>query len=548
MRAFLQRRVARFGLMLAGLFGMFFVWRLVSALLADDSPSQAFLPWQALSVAAFGSMWLACRRGQRSVRFIRATEVLGLTAAAGAAVAMSLRVSYAARPDSILLLCLTYTLIVRAIFIPSTPRHTLLLGLVFAVPFLVTVYFIHLLRHDPAIYTAAADPRLRLPARELAARWTIIAALWWTASMGIAVATSRVIYGLRKQVRDARRLGQYTLIEKLGEGGMGTVYRARHAMLRRATAIKLLPPDKFGADSVARFEREVQLTARLSHPSTIRVFDYGRTPDGIFYYAMECLEGATLSDVVAVSGAQPAGRVIHLLAQVASALTEAHGIGLIHRDIKPANIFLTEQGGIPDVVKVLDFGLVKQVGAGARGQLDANGAGDTAAVSQVALTQEGGLAGTPLYMAPEAFVAPDKVDARTDLYALGAVGYFLVTGQEVFTGRTVLEVCSQHLQATPIPPSQRLGRPVPPDLERLILACLEKDPAKRPSDARALLAALRACRDARSWGEDDARRWLDAHREALHARQPRAPVGSDVTVAVDLGVRLPETPPRRKAV
>jgi serine/threonine protein kinase len=545
MRAFLQRRVASFGLMLAALFGMFFVWRLISALLVNDDPSLAFLPWQALSVGAFAGMWATCRRGRRSVRFIRTVEVLGLTAAASAAIAMSLRISYAARPDAILLLCLTYTLIVRAIFIPSTPRHTLILGLMFAAPFLVSVYFIHVLRHDPAAYTAAADPRMRLPAQEIARRWTVVSGLWWIASMGIAVATSRVIYGLRKQVRDARRLGQYTLIEKLGEGGMGTVYRARHAMLRRPTAIKLLPPDKFGDESVARFEREVQLTARLSHPSTIRVFDYGRTPDGIFYYAMECLEGATLSDVVAEGGPLPAGRVIHLLEQAAGALTEAHGIGLIHRDIKPANIFLTEQGGIPDVVKVLDFGLVKQVAERSAG---AGAVTTTAIASQVALTQEGGLAGTPLYMAPEAFTTPDKVDPRTDLYALGAVGYFLITGQEVFTGRTVLEVCSQHLQATPVPPTQRLGKPVPPDLERLILACLEKDPARRPASARALQAALRACRDARAWSEDDARRWLDAHGPALRARQPRAPVGSDATVAVDIGLRAPETPPRRKAV
>src|SRR5262249_31273507 len=186
---------------------------------------------------------------------------------------------------------------------------------------------------------------------------------------------------------------------------MGTVYRARHAMLRRPTAIKLLPPDKFSAQSVARFEREVQLTARLTHPSTIRVFDYGRTPDGIFYYAMEYLEGATLAEVVAEGGPMPTGRVIRLLAQAASALTEAHDIGLIHRDVKPSNMFLTEQGGEPDVVKLLDFGLVKQV---------SDAAGEE--MSNVALTQDNGVVGTPLYMAPEAITTPDKVDARADLY------------------------------------------------------------------------------------------------------------------------------------
>jgi serine/threonine protein kinase len=325
---------------------------------------------------------------------------------------------------------------------------------------------------------------------------------------------------------DPRLLGQYTLIEKLGEGGMGTVYRARHAMLRRPTAIKLLLPDKFAADSVARFEREVQLTARLTHPSTVRVFDYGRTPNGVFYYVMEYLEGATLADAVEQAGPMPAGRVIHLLEQAASALIEAHGIGLIHRDVKPANMFLTEQGGMPDVVKLLDFGLVKHVGDG-HGE-------DAGEPDDVAVTRDDGLAGTPLYMAPEAIIAPDRVDARTDLYALGAVGYFLLTGGEVFSGRTVLEVCGQHLQVTPVSPSERLGQPVAPDLERLILACLEKDPARRPPSARAMVAALRACRDAGAWSEDDARRWLDQHGKALRGRRRRTPVGSAATPAMDI--------------
>src|SRR6185503_3012449 len=211
------------------------------------------------------------------------------------------------------------------------------------------------------------------------------------------------------EVRDARRLGRYTLLEKIGEGGMGAVYSVRHAMLRRPTAMKLLPPQKFGAQNVARFEREVQLTARLTHPNTIRIFDYGRTPDGIFYYAMEYLDGANLAEVIAEGGPMPAGRVIHILDQVAGALTEAHGIGLIHRDVKPANIILTEQGGVPDVAKILDFGLVKEMG-------------ETGADP---LTHADTLTGTPMYMSPEAIAAPDQVDARADLYALGAVGYYL---------------------------------------------------------------------------------------------------------------------------
>jgi serine/threonine-protein kinase len=239
---------------------------------------------------------------------------------------------------------------------------------------------------------------------------------------------------------------------------------------------------------------------------------------------MEYLEGANLADVIEEGGPMPAGRVIHILDQVAGALTEAHGIGLIHRDIKPANIFLSEQGGVPDVAKVLDFGLVKEVG-------DAAG--------QPALTHDDTLTGTPLFMAPEAITSPHQVDARTDLYALGAVGYYLLTAQDVFTGRSVVEVCGQHLHATPIPPSQRLGAPVDADLEELILRCLEKDPARRPGDARALQRSLRACRAAHTWSEEDARSWLHAHHAFLHARRSRHAHGrATATIDVDLGNRL----------
>jgi eukaryotic-like serine/threonine-protein kinase len=533
MRAFLQRRVAAFGRLLTILFGMFFTWRMMTALSgSDDSPSQSFLFWQGLSVSAFAAIWLLCRGRPRSLRFIRIAEEAGLFVAGGGAILMCFHVSYAARPDTILLLCLSYTLITRSILVPSTARLTLALGLVVGVAFVVSVYFIHLTNHDPSIYSAAADPRMRQDPSVIARSWTVVGALWWVATLLISTATSKVIYGLRQEVRDARRLGQYTLLEKLGAGGMGEVYRARHAMLRRPTAVKLLPPERLGADSVARFEREVQLTARLTHPNTIRIFDYGRTPDSIFYYAMEYLDGAHLGDAIAEGGPMPPGRVIHVLDQIAGALSEAHGVGLIHRDIKPANIFLTEQGGVPDVAKVLDFGLVKQVGVAA-----AEVKGDDATL--LALSQTNSFTGTPLYMAPEAITAPDTVDARTDLYALGAVGYYLLTGQDVFIGRTVLEICSHHLHSIPVPPSQRLGKPIAVDLEGLILACMEKEPGRRPASARSFQSSLRACRDARSWSEEDARRWYDAHGKSLRARQSRTAVEGAATIAIDFDLRTP---------
>jgi serine/threonine protein kinase len=331
-------------------------------------------------------------------------------------------------------------------------------------------------------------------------------AVWWSLTTVLATAISSVIYGLRRDVREARKLGQYTLEEKLGEGGMGVVYRARHAMLRRPTAVKLLPAEKAGEQSLARFEREVQLTASLSHPNTVTVFDFGRTPDGIFYYAMELLDGAALDTLVEIDGAQPPERVLQVLDGVAGALAEAHEIGLIHRDVKPANIMLCRQGGLYDVPKVLDFGLVK----------DVSGAG-------VALTATATLAGTPLYMSPEAITVPDAMDARGDLYALGAVGYFMVTGTHVFPGRTPIEVCGHHLHTRPEPPSARLGRAVPRDLERLLLDCLEKDPSLRPPTATDLQRRVRECRAYGAWDSDRARRWWQDNGETLRRDRTKLP-------------------------
>jgi serine/threonine-protein kinase len=282
-------------------------------------------------------------------------------------------------------------------------------------------------------------------------------------------------------------------------------------MLRRPTAIKLLPPEKAGEQSVARFEREVQLTARLSHPNTVTVFDFGRTPEGVFYYAMELLDGAALDLLVGHFGPQPPERVLHVLDGVAGALMEAHEIGLVHRDVKPANIILCKQGGLFDVPKVVDFGLVK----------DLSGAG-------VALTATAALAGTPLYMSPEAITVPDAMDARGDLYALGAVGYFMVTGAHVFTGRTPMEVCGHHLHTRPEAPSARLGRAVPEDLERLLLDCLQKDPGRRPQTAAELQRRVRACRGYGSWDAERARRWWAENGATLSREATALPTLSQV--------------------
>lgn len=295
----------------------------------------------------------------------------------------------------------------------------------------------------------------------------------------------------RRAALEAKRLGRYRLEEKLGEGGMGVVYRAYHEMLQRQTAVKFLDIEKTNDQSIARFEREVRLTSQLTHPNTIAVYDYGRTDEGIFYYAMEYLTGLDLDKLVHRFGPQPEGRVIRILTQMCGSLAEAHDIGLIHRDIKPANVILNARGGLYDFVKVLDFGLAKAVDAG----------------KQARLTSSGGLTGTPLYMSPEAISQADRVDSRSDLYAIGAVGYYLLTGTPVFEGESIMEIIRGHVESTPEPPSVRLGKSVSKELERLLLKCLEKDPSDRPASAMELMQELRACRTEQPWTDADAEQW-----------------------------------------
>lgn len=309
---------------------------------------------------------------------------------------------------------------------------------------------------------------------------------------------------LRQAVRESRKLGHYTLEEKLGEGGMGEVYRGSHALLRRQVAIKLLKPELGGDRAVARFEREVQLTSRLQHPNTIAIYDYGRTPEGVFYYVMEHLEGMTLEKLVRSGSPLPAARVIHLLTQICGSLEEAHSQGLIHRDIKPANVMACRRYGHADVIKVLDFGLVKDVG------------GD----NDQGKTLSEGIAGTPLYLAPEAIQDPDHNGPSRDLYAVGATGYFLLTGHTVFEGRNLLEVCNHHVHTPPPALAQRLGRSVDADLEAIILKCLAKRPEERYPSAAALGEALAGCAAARAWTRA-------AAEAAWKAMKPAPTAGAD---------------------
>jgi serine/threonine protein kinase len=265
-------------------------------------------------------------------------------------------------------------------------------------------------------------------------------------------------------------------------------------------AIKLLSPDMTNETNTARFEHEVQMTSQLTHPNTVAIYDYGRTPEGLFYFAMEYLGGIDLDQLVRQFGAQSEGRVIHILRQVCGSLSEAHRIGLIHRDVKPANIILTRRGGVCDLAKVLDFGLVKAANLGATGGMKPNA-----------------VVGTPHFMSPEAVEKPETVDSRSDLYSLGAVGYWLLTGKTLFDHDTVEDLLIGQVKELAPSPSERLGKPLSPDLADLITHCLAKKPEQRPPSAEALEQALAGCVSADAWTSLDAEQWWRANMAAVEA-------------------------------
>jgi serine/threonine-protein kinase len=482
------------------------------------------------AIALSGTLWWLCRRGKRSLRFCRIVDGGGLLAVAfvGTFLTRYILVGFA-REHSLVttegsLMADAYVvmidlfpaamfLAIRAALLPSSPRRTFILTAMVGVPKILL---------SSALVPAIGGGLAWRGANSGAFPWLPTTSIMeWTIATITCTVISRVTYGLRAEVREARRFGQYVLERKIGEGAMGVVYRATHAMLRRPAAIKLLLKDRASESDLVRFEREVQLTSRLVHPNTISIFDYGRTAEGVFYYVMEYLDGLDLQSLVDQYGPVEPARAIHMLAQISGALAEAHALGLIHRDIKPANIVLTERPDACDVVKVVDFGLVKSFG----GNLVESAASDA-------------ITGTPLYMAPEAIARPDTIDGRSDLYAVGGVAYFLLTGQHVFEAATVLEVCSKHMLEAPVPPSERLGRPLPADLEAIVLGCLAKDRNNRPASAAALRTSLLACADARRNEQPAARDWWRAHR-AAHPNSA-TPVGADsrpATMAIDLGGR-----------
>jgi serine/threonine-protein kinase len=324
-------------------------------------------------------------------------------------------------------------------------------------------------------------------------------------AVGVAMVSTTVI-------RSLQELGCYQLVEKLDHGGMGEIWRARHRMLARPVAVKLIRPELLGVKSpveaaslVARFQREAEATAALHSSHTVALHDFGVTPEGAFYYVMELLDGLDLETLVRRFGPVPPERAIHLLIQACDSLAEAHATGLIHRDVKPANILTCHWGLKWDFVKVLDFGLVKS--AWTMGDDDH-------------VTSEGTITGTPAYMAPEAALGGGAIDERVDLYGLGCVAYWLLTGERLFVGRTPVEVLLHHVKTPPVPPSERTGRPIPASLEALVLSCLAKDPDERPASAEWLAARLAECEIAGDWTPERARTWWDSVRTGTGTKAP----------------------------
>jgi len=380
----------------------------------------------------------------------------------------------------------TILILITAMIVPSAPRQMLAASLVAASMDPLGVWVAHL--RGVAVPSAVATLVLFMP--------NYVCAF-------VAVLPSHVLQHMGRRLRVAQAMGSYHLVELLGRGGMGEVWRAEHQLLARGAAIKLIRPEMLGASSGAdgrialrRFEREAQATSALSSPHTIRVFDFGMTSEGTFYYVMELLAGRDLESLVREFGPVPAARAIYLLRQACHSLADAHARGLVHRDIKPANIYICRMGLDYDFIKVLDFGLVKV---------------DTkSSMQETLLTSSHTTTGTPAFMAPEVILGQTDVDRRADVYALGCVAYYLLTGQLVFDADTPMQMLMHHVQTPPVPPSQRTELPIPQELDDLVMACLEKDPNKRPQDAERLFEITCQCAVG-GWDNDTARRWWETH-------------------------------------
>ena len=492
----LREATQRLGILALVWAGMFAIGVLMNDVVGPllDMDMRQLIPWgrpadvvAALSIA--GSLWLWWYTRRLTCR-----PRLALDLALGYEVALAFGIGVVNQwePHRVLAGRLSWLCVLVLLFpmiVPNTPRKTLLASLIAA-------------SMDPVGLLIAHGRGLATP--------TFAVILWnympnYVCAV-IAVIPSKIMVRLGRHVQRARELGSYRLVQLIGRGGMGEVWHATHRMLARPAAIKLIKPEILGGPAdggraavIQRFHREAEAASCLQSPHTIRLYDFGQTRAGTFYFVMELLDGLDLETLVRRHGPVPAERVVHLLRQSCHSLGEAHDCGLIHRDVKPANIYLCRLGREYDFVKVLDFGLVKY-------DRDESIMDTIKAAADVTT-------GTPAYMAPE-MASGESVDRRADIYALGCVAYWLLTGQMVFEADSPLKMLIQHIQATPVPPSIRTGRPVPARLERIIMRCLEKEPARRPATADELLAELDPLTAELGWGQPQARAWWEAHMAA----------------------------------
>ncbi len=458
-----------------------------------------------LGLLLLAGVWLRCRRGAMSLTTLEWFDAVSLI---GSCTAWAFLIQPPV-VESIhgAVVSVAMTVLARSIMVPSSARRTLALTLAAVLPVTAVMWL------SLGSFQAAGDST---PDHAAATTTAVFQTLFLTAVAWMATITSRTLYDLRRVVREANELGQYALEEKLGAGGMGEVWRARHRLLVRSAAVKLIRPEFLTSTRtdpalvLRRFEREALATAALRSPHTVQLYDFGEADDGTLFYVMELLAGVDLETLVSRFGPVPAERAVHILKQVCHSLDEAHQNGLTHRDIKPANIFVTGTGIGMDFVKVLDFGLV---------QLRPMQAGDGDG-----LTAEAVVPCTPAYAAPEIARGEAGYDHRIDIYSLGCVAYWLITGHRVFEGTTAMQLLINHASTAPPPPHTRTELPIPSDLEQLILECLEKDPDRRPAGARLLAQRLSTCRLPEQWTHERAERWWHTHVPTPPPARPLADV------------------------
>lgn len=451
----LRERMTRFALMASGLLLVFWTLALGFYFAGVNEDRGAF--FDVVWIVALPIGPLVSRRLRASAKIMQLVDASTMAILGTFWAANGLRSTLDMPMEVPTIFMVTILLFARAVVVPSSFARSAVVGLLAAAPTMLLV------ATRGAVF-------LRGAALGSATMFVVFSNVWLLITVAGTAYASQLIFGLQQKVRSAARLGQYVLERKLGEGSTGTVFLARHVLLKRPAAVKVLRGELSSRVAKKSFEREVTITSALTHPNTVTVLDFGWTLDGVFYYVMDYLPGVDLDRLVREAGPLPDWRVVHFLRQACGSLAEAHGKGLLHRDIKPANLLVSERGGVHDVLHVVDFGL-------AASELESAG---------------GVIAGSPGYIAPEVIAGDVPVDARSDLYSLGAVGYWLATGTHLFAGVSAADVCMKHVASDVEPPSFRAGRLLDPELEALLLECLAKKASERPRSARVMLERLEA--------------------------------------------------------